>query len=78
MNIKHRDRNVDVVMALHKGDIFKYCDDYYVAGEFIAQENCRECYNLSLNRVFKMRFNPAVEYWRGDDAILTLCDKQED
>lgn len=77
MTIKHQDRNIDVVMGLCKGDVFKYNDDYYVAGEFIAQENCRECYNLSQNHVLKMRFNPVVEYWRGDEAILTLCDKSE-
>ena len=77
MRIQPVNRKVNVVMALDEGDIFKYMDDYYVAGELNIPDNCRECFNLSKNYTFKMRFNPAVEYWHGDDVILKLCDEVE-
>ena len=76
MRIQPVNRKVNVVMALDEGDIFKYMDDYYVAGEINMLDNCRECFNLSKNIAFKMHYNPAVEYWHGDDVILTLNDKE--
>lgn len=76
MRIQPANRKISAVMALDEGDIFKYMDDYYIAGEINMPDNCRECFNLSQNYTLKMRFNPAVEYWCGDDVILTLNDKE--
>lgn len=63
-------------MELKSGDIFKYCDDYCIAGDFIANDNYRECFNLNKNCVIKVRFNPMVECWNGDKVVLKLYEDQ--
>ena len=65
------------LMELYDGDIFKLYDIYYIAGEKNYVNCTRECYNLSRNYVVNLKHNPVVEYWSGDEAILTLCDKSE-
>lgn len=66
------------LMGLNDGDIFKLYGSYYIAGEKNYMDNTRECYNLSQNYVVRLKHDPFVEYWHGDETILTLCDKSED
>lgn len=79
MLIMCAERNVAPVFSLDEGDIFKYTDDYYddyyIAGEINMPDSCRECFNLSKNYAFKMRLNPVVEYWHGENVKLLLSDR---
>ena len=75
MKIIHPNRNANCLLELESGDIFKYGDDYYIAGDFIAIDNYRECFNLNKNCVTKIRFNPMVEYWHGDEVELKLYER---
>lgn len=76
MRIMKAERNISQVMALDNGDIFILNDYYYVTGEINMIDNCRECYNLTLNCVSKIRCNIIVEYWHGDNVKLLLSDKE--
>lgn len=75
MIIQLANRKISTVMALDNGDVFKYGDCYYIAGEINMPDNCRECYNLTSSYVCRLRRNPAVEYWHSDEATLRLCEE---
>lgn len=76
MRIEQTNKKINFVMALNSGDVFKYCDYYFVAGDINVIDNCRECFNLTKNSVSKIRHNPMVEYWHDSEAILKLSDKE--
>lgn len=75
MRIMKEERNISQIMALDNGDIFILNDYYYVTGEINMMDDYRECYNLSLNCLSKMR-NNTVEYWHGENVKLLLSDKE--
>lgn len=75
MNIIFPNRKANTIMELESGDIFKYCGDYCIAGDIIAIDNYRECFNLNKNCVIKIKFNPVVEYWHGDEVELKLYER---
>lgn len=77
MIIQLANRKISDIMSLDNGDVFKFGDCYFIAGEINMPDNCRECFNLTSGYVCKLRHNPVVEYWHGDDAILKLCDEVE-
>lgn len=77
MIITYPNRKAKNLYELESGDIFKYCGDYCIAGDIMAIDNYRECFNLNRNIVMKLKYNPLVEYWNGNEVELKLYERED-